>query len=404
MKRILFVINTLSRAGAETALLELLSRMESEDVSVDLLVLTGIGELKAELPASIRLLNKNYSEQSVLTKEGRATLNKMILRSLVVRGNGIRLLPYMLRNFFAMVKKGEILPDKLLWRAISDGSQVTNDEYDLAVAYLEGGSTYYVADHVKAKEKAAFVHVDYNKAGYTRKIDRDCYVKFNHVYTVSDEVKQSFIENYPELIERTEVFPNLLGRERILAKSKEGSGFSDEYSGKRILTIGRLTKQKAFEVSIAAMKILKEKGIRAKWYVLGDGDQREYLESLIAKYELQESFILLGKVDNPYPYLRETDLYVHASKFEGKSIAIQEAALLGCPILVSDCEGNREQITHDVDGRMCQFDSNSIAEDIIYMLEHPERCEEYGKNASEKMRNADGESERVKKLIEGRRI
>ena len=70
-----------------------------------------------------------------------------------------------------MRKEGRLMPDKLLWRAISDGARRFPEEYDLAVAFLEGGSAYYVADHVRAKKKAAFIHIDYQKAGYSRELD-----------------------------------------------------------------------------------------------------------------------------------------------------------------------------------------------------------------------------------------
>ena len=87
-----------------------------------------------------------------------------------------------------MRKKGKIMPDKLLWRLLSDGAPKIQEDYDLAVAYLEGGATYYTAEHIKAKKKAAFVHIDYEKAGYTRELDLDCYEKFDRIFTVSDEV------------------------------------------------------------------------------------------------------------------------------------------------------------------------------------------------------------------------
>lgn len=80
------------------------------------------------------------------------------------------------------------------------------EEYDLAVAYLEGGSAYYVADHVRAKKKAAFIHIDYTKAGYTRKLDRDCYLKYDAIFPIGEDVKQQFLKVYPECAGRTKVF------------------------------------------------------------------------------------------------------------------------------------------------------------------------------------------------------
>lgn len=399
MKKILFVINSLSRAGAEIAMLELIQRVQQEDCEISLYVLTGIGELRKELPKGVHLLNKDYCDDSVLVGNGRKQLKKKVIVSLLKRGNIIRLFPYLFINLMRMLVKGKVLPDKLLWRSLAEGATFFDERYDLAIAFLEGGSTYYVADHVNADKKVAFVHVDYEKAGYTRKLDKGCYLKYDTVYTVSEEVRDSFIQTYPECSAKTKVFHNFISRENIRKKALLPGGFSDAYDGMRILTIGRLTEQKAFDVSIEAMKQLKDENIRVRWYVIGEGSQRPFLEKLIAEYGLQSDFILLGALENPYPYLKQTDLYVHASRFDGKSIAIQEAQVLGCAILVSDCSGNREQVTDGVDGRMCAFTPRAICDGIKEMIADKEACMRYGLASAEKMREDKTERERIKELL-----
>ena len=159
-KKLLFVINTLGRAGAETALLELLRQLDSGRYDVFLFVLTGQGELTSALPSYVRLLNTDYDNISVLSQAGKRKLMRRAFRSMCVRGTAIRLSPYILRNLWDMLRCGTVDAKKLLWRVLSDGAPRWNTSYDLAVAYLEGGSTYYVADHVKAAKKAAFVHID----------------------------------------------------------------------------------------------------------------------------------------------------------------------------------------------------------------------------------------------------
>ena len=129
---------------------------------------------------------------------------------------------------------------------MSDSGMKLNKSYDMAVAYLEGGSTYFVHDHVTAEKKFTFLHVDYKYAGYTRELDRDCYLEFDRIFTVSGEVKRVFNDVYPECRNKTLVFHNLIDREEICRKAELPGGFSDAYSGKRILTVGRLTAQKAY--------------------------------------------------------------------------------------------------------------------------------------------------------------
>ena len=398
--RILFVINTLGQAGAETALLSLLQTLAKEKgevrYEISLYVLTGQGEMASRLPADVRLLNKEYREESVLTAKGRKYLKKTVLKAMFTRGTVVKLLPYLVKNTCTMLGKKRLLPDKLLWRVLSDGGMVLPEEYDLTVSYLEGGAAYFVADHVKAVKKAAFIHVDYEKAGYTRTLDKDCYLAFDKIFTVSDEVREAFLKAYPELLEKTEVFHNILNKEEIVRRAEEGEGFTDGFTGIRLLSVGRLTAQKAFEVSVDAMKRLKDAGKNVRWYVLGEGDQRKKLQEQIDTLGLTEDFILYGAVNNPYPFMKQADIYVHASRFEGKSIAIQEAQILGKPMVVSDCSGNREQVCHGKDGLMCGLTPESLAENIMLLLEDEALRGKLGAAAAKK--NADA-AEEIQKLL-----
>ena len=389
MKKILFVINTLGGAGAEKALIELLKHFPREQYEVLLYVLLDQGELISQIPEHVKVLNREYSDASVLSKEGKKVLNRKIWKRLWIRGAVLRNLPFLLRNTFVMLKKGKLSPDKLLWRVMSDSGQSIKEHYDMAVAYLEGGATYYVHDHINADRKFTFLHVDYRFAGYTRELDKNCYPDFDRIFTVSDEVKKSFIKVYPECSQNTYVFHNLIDQKEIRRKAELPGGFEDSYDGKRILTVGRLTAQKAYEISIDAMKILKDHGVKARWYVLGEGELREKLQSQINRLGLQEDFVLLGAKTNPYPYYRQCDLYVHATRFEGKSIAIQEAQTLGCTILVSDSSGNREQVIQGEDGMMCSLTPEAVSRNIEELLKNPQKCRELGQKASVKLSSED---------------
>lgn len=383
-QKLLFVINTLSRAGAETALLELLRVLDPEQYDISLFVLMGQGEMISELPDYVRVRNRKYCTQSVLTKAGRRQLALTVLRSLVRRGTAVRKLPYLVSASVSMLRQGRMMTDKLLWPVIAEGAVRLDEKFDLAVAYLEGGSAYYIANYVQADKKIAFIHIDYAQAGYNRKLDGSCYLKFDRIFTVSREIQAPFCAIYPELRDRLGVFQNILNVERIIRRSQEPGGFPEPYDGIKILTVARLNSQKALELSIDAMKIVKEHGIKARWYVLGEGDQRGFLESRIQQNGLKEDFILVGAVDNPYPWFRQTDLYVHCTRYEGKSIAIQEAQILGCAMLVSDCSGNREQVTSGVDGLMCGLTSEQIAAGILELISDPGKTSAYRRAAAKK--------------------
>ena len=388
-KKILFVINTFSRAGAETALLDLLRKMDERNresgntrYDLSLFVLMGQGELAVKLPESVHLLNKNYCMESVLEPRGKRHMVCTVLKALLCRGTGIKLAPYMLWAYRQMRRSGQVRIDKILWRALSDGAVRLDETYDLAIAFLEGGSAYYVADHVKAKKKAAFIHIDYERAGYSRELDQNCYLKYDALFPIGEQVRRQFVKVYPECADRTKIFHNILEVDKIHARAQEPGGFMDSYDGIRILTVGRLTEQKAYPFAIEAMRLLKQQGVKARWYVLGEGPEREMLEQQIAKAGLQEDFLLLGATDNPYPYFAQTDIYVHATRYEGKSIAIQEAQVLGCPIVASDI--NWEQIQHGLDGLICPLDANAVASAVQELIENPAQRKRLGQAARHK--------------------
>lgn len=368
MQRILFVINTMGRAGAEVALLELLRKLDKNKYDVSLYVLMGQGEMIEQVPDYVRILNPVFNNISVLSEKGRHGLLKIVLTAFFRNGKYIRKCGYVVKNLILMMRKGKIQKDKLLWRVVSDGALRFEEEFDLSVAWLEGGSAYYVSDWVKSKKKVSFIHIDYEKAGYTREMDQGCWDQFDRIFVVSADAKKKFLRVYPEYKDKTVLFHNIINQEYIRSQAKEPGGFSDNYTGIRILTVGRLVYQKGFDIAIKAMKRLKELNCQARWYVLGEGEQRKDLEREITALGLENDFLLLGTVKNPYPYYEQADLYVHAVRFEGQGIAVQEAQVLGCPVIVSDYCGSYEQIGNGKYGISCELTPESISASIEYLL------------------------------------
>ena len=117
-------------------------------------------------------------------------------------------------------------------------------------------------------------------------------------------------------------------------------------------------------MAIEACRLLVDKGIEIAWYVIGEGEERQRLERMIADYGLQRHFILLGLKDNPYPYVKQADIYVQPSRFEGKSIAIDEAKILQKPIVVTSFSTAADQITHERNGLIVEMSAEAVADGI----------------------------------------
>ena len=391
-KKILFVINTLGRAGAETALITLLKKLPENEYDISLYVLCGQGELVRELPTYVHLLNRHFCGESVLSKKGKFLLFKTVLIKNFCHGAFFHNLSYLFLNR----KKTPL--EKLLWRIVSDGSERFDTHFDLAVSYIEGGSAYYVHDHVSAAKKAAFIHVDYVQAGYTRRLDKDCYVDFNRIFAVSDETAGVFAGVYPECQQKLSVFHNLIDTEAIRQKALLPAEKS-MHEGIRLLTVGRLTPQKGFDYAVYALKLLLEKQYPVYWYIIGEGPEYGRLTQLARSLHVEDHFIFLGMQTNPYPYFKMADFYIHATRFEGKSIAIQEAQVLGCAIAASDCSGNREQIVSGVDGLLCPFSPEGIANAVEYLIEHPQTAESFGREAAQKACHFENDIHMIRDLL-----
>ena len=382
MRNVLFVINTLGQGGAEVAMMQLMKKLQENDCTIDLYVMINQGELVHRLPEGVNLLNKDYDDTDVLSSKGKRHIALRLLRYSFKNNAFLHNLPYIFRNYRNMKKNNAVDIKKLLWKMISENAPVFDKEYDLAISFLEGASAYYTARHVKANAKCVFIHIDYELIGYNRMLDEDCFDHFDRIFTVSDVVKESFIHMYPEHEDKTMVFHNIIDQEGIIARSRLDGGFEDDYSGTRILTVARLVDQKRLDVSIEACGKLIDEGYDIRWYVLGEGDQRKALSQLIEKNGLNESFLLLGVKSNPYPYYAKCDLYVHCTQIEGKSIAIQEAMTLGCPVIVSDCSGNRDQVLDKENGLIVRFEVDEIVKAIKQLIDDRQYARRLGENAA----------------------
>lgn len=363
------------------SMLEFLKKLDRTKYQISLYVMMEQGELSSDLPPDIRVLNQRLSNCSVWGRQGRFRMAVTVLTSYFRNGSYMRKLAGLVKNFVQMMKAGRVQIDKLCWPMVAEGAHRFEESFDLVIAWMEGGAAYYAAKHVKAERKAAFIHINYESAGYTLDMDQGCWEQFGRIFAVSEEVRESFVRLYPQYKTKTLIFPNIIDVKKIRQKAQEPGGFSDDYDGFRLLTVGRLTYQKGYDIAIRTMSLLKKRGYKVRWYVLGEGEERKCLKKQIAALGLEKDFCLLGQVENPYPYYKQVDLYVHATRYEGKSIAIQEAQVLGCAVIASDCPGNREQFISDRDGILCRLDPGEIADRIAVLLKDRTKREVFKREA-----------------------
>ena len=381
-KKILFVTNTMGRAGAEKCLQALLELLDPAQYDLSVYSIINRGELYSDMPEYVHILNKKPCTKSVLDNAGLAAIARQIGWSLLRKFHFITYIPYFFRALAHQIKIKRLDFSKLFWMLLARSAKRFDEEYDLAVAFIEGAATYYVADYVKARKKATYVHIDYLAAGYNPKTDKKYYDKFDRVFCVSDTVRRVFLKAYPEYESKTFFFHNMVPRERILRLAKEGKGFDDGFDGLRILTVGRLHYQKAYDLAIPALAQLRRRGHNVRWYVIGEGAEEDNLRVLIKQNGVEDSFILMGCFANPYPYIAGCDIYSQASRFEGWCIALAESLVLARPVLASRCAGNEEQVTDGETGVLIDLSTENIVEGMEKLMTSPELRVKFTRNLS----------------------
>ena len=341
--------------GTEIAQIAFMKKLLSEGHKVTLLLSQKRGPLMDRVPDGVRILTIPMKKSIFLDRmmgriiDGRpfAFPVKCICKIFKICIGKKRFTPF-------LISKTKVLPGN----------------YDLAVEFHGYGKfpTAYTAVRVKAAKKALLFHdASIHWLEYVVSY-LDCYDK---LYCVSDAVYDKLASMFPEKRSRMEVLHNFIDADEIRRKSEEKADIS-EFTGEfKILTIARLEYQKGIDIAISAAQILEERGIPFKWYVIGDGSERKRLGRMIRAKGLDNSFILLGIRQNPYPYLKACNLFALTSRFEGYPVTLIEARALCVPILASDMPCIREQISDGVNGILTPADPKIIADKINEFRKDP---------------------------------
>ncbi len=351
MKKVLFVIESLSHGGAEKSLINLFRNLDVTNMKVDLLLIKKGGEFEGMLPDYVNLI----------------FLENLLPKNLFFRYNK-RIKYWIFRRFFKNFHNAQ-----LYWKVYGKELVDFPRFYDTAIAYNQGFSTYYVANKVNAKYKVAWVNTDYKKAGYLPIFDRPYYQKMSKVIFVSKEGYESFKSAFglTKVTAATGIIPDIVDVGSILKSS-------DEYLPKFdrntfiIVTVGRLAKAKGYDLAIESCKNLIDNGVNVKWYAIGDGSERENLQNKIDSLGLTSFFVFLGYKKNPYPYIKHCNVYVQPSRFEGLGLSVIEAKILNKPIVCTNFITVNSLITNETTGLIVEMSSTSISKALLRLYKDEE--------------------------------
>lgn len=329
-RKIIIIIDSLKSGGAEKVLTDLLNKLNYKEYLIDLLLINKVGEYISYIPKNVDIfyLIDTYSKN-----------------------------PNILDRFrFKILNKNPKLISKY----------ILMKEYDLGIAFLEGESTSLLSKLDNIKRKVAWVHTDILKHKAFKNY-KTVYESIDEVICVSNNCKKSLIEAVPKIKEKTRVIYNPIDGDKIVSLSNE---YNPNLNGAvNIVSVGRLVEAKGFDILIKAHKIVIQKGIKHKIYIIGDGDERKNIEKLIKDLEVSNSIELIGFKVNPYPFIKESDIYVSTSRYEGFSLVLGEAITLEKAILSTKTIGANELLNNGQYGVMAECNNiNMISEKLEYLV------------------------------------
>lgn len=272
--------------------------------------------------------------------------------------------------------------------------------YDLAISFFRPFD--YLIEKVDADIKVGWIHTDYsNKDTFTEGLEKD-YSRLDVISAVSKECKESFCRMFPKLADKVVVIENIHSRASIQQSAVVFTVNEEmpEDGSIRLLSIGRFCTAKNFDnVPDICKKILKA-GINVKWYLIGFGPDESLIRQKIEENGMQERVMILGKKDNPYPYIRACDLYVQPSRYEGKCVSVVEAQILQKPVVITAYKTSASQLLDGVDGVIVPQDNEGCAQGIIELLKNPERMTALVENCKNRDYSNRAEVEKLYRLIE----
>lgn len=368
-KKILFGITSLTLGGAERVLVDIANRL-CEQYEITIFTIYAKGELEQQLSSKVKLKSLykiSYSELSNFQKHFSVPLKVLLFQNRIYQKN-------------------------------------VKDNYDCEIAFLEGPITRIFSTKNQKTKKIVWVHNDISavfgkgvKARLKRKIDKTIYEKYQAIVFVSKDNQEKFEEIY-SLKKPKEVIYNYIDTQKVIQKANENIDMEFNQEEVNIVTVARLVKQKAIDRLIDVHSKLIQEGIKHTIYVIGDGPERSKLEEMIKEREVESSFILLGKKENPYPYIKKADCFVLLSHYEGYPMVLLEAKILGKYIVITDTAA-REVLQNYPNCRIVGNEEEDIAKGLKEVIQNQEKY--FAKKSNMEVYQNEEMIEQIKKVIEG---
>lgn len=361
MKNLLISSFDMEVGGVERSLISMLENFDYRSHAVDLMLYRHQGDFMNLVSNKVNVLNEVSQYTTFRKSTGEILKEKQY-------GIGLsRILCKAHADFIGRIKRMAepgYFQMQLMWKYALPFLPKLDKQYDIAISYL--WPHYFVANKVNAEKKIAWIHTDYSTVDTDIKVDLEMWNKFDHIVAVSEACKNSFLKKYSQLENKVVVVENITSPEfiRKMAHEAVDNPLTNDNRFK-VVTVARLSHAKGIDNAVKALKVLKDRGYNdIAWYVVGYGGDEVMIKGLIKEYKLEDSFILLGKQTNPYPFVKEADLYVQPSRYEGKAVTVGEAQILSRPVMITNYTTAASQVRDGYDGYITELSIEGIADGI----------------------------------------
>lgn len=376
--RILILMHYMELGGAESALLGLLQSIDPGRVDVDVFIYSHRGELMKFIPSGKVTLLPEIEAYSLTEKPLAEVIRKGYWRLATARWMGRRESAVFCKRHRDSEKPAEcgtFFQQRATWKVLP---VIQPDvEYDLAISFLT--PHFFVLNNVRAKKRMGWIHTDYTRILVDVEAELKMWKRLDGIASISEEVGNRFCEVFPSLRPKLVQIENILNADFIRQRANERQVVLDkEPDGICLLTIGRFSPPKKMEEIPLICRSMRERGVAVTWYIIGYGSEaieREVKRNVAAE-GMQEYVKILGKQANPYPFIGACDVYVQPSRYEGKSITVREAQILGKPVVITNYPTAASQVTDGVDGVIVPMDVEACAERMAAFLTDTSRREQ----------------------------
>lgn len=389
-KKILIVSHALELGGAERSLIGLLDAIDKEKYQVDLFLMRQEGELLRMIPDKVTLLPE-ISAYTVLARPMIEVLKERHLLLCAARMFGkIKASLYDKRHHYK--DSGVALEYSHKYTCPFMPKIQPKEEYDVAISFLT--PHYFVTKKVHARKKIAWIHTDYTNVPVNKKSESAMWGAYGTIVAISKAAATAFKKTFPNVKSNIIVMENILPQRFIEWQAKEKCEL--DHSCFKILSIGRFCTAKNFDnVPDICRRLTEMMGINIKWYLIGFGSDEQLIRQKIKENRMEDRVIILGKKSNPYPYIKECDLYVQPSRYEGKCVSVKEAQMLGKPVVITAYSTSSSQLENGVDGIIVPMDNEKCAMGIAELIKNRDKMQALSNNCRE--RDYSNQSE-VKKI------